>query len=44
MKKVIKQKENGFYYLVTEIEVKDVLFLLICVVIMGIVILKELVK
>ena len=44
MKKVIKQKENGFYYLDAEVEVKDVLFLLVCVVIMGIVILKELVK
>lgn len=44
MKKVIKQKENGFYYLDTEVEVKEVLLLLVCVVIMGIVILKELVK
>ena len=44
MKKVIKQKEDGFYYLDAEVEVKDVLLLLICVVIMGIVLLKELVK
>lgn len=44
MKKAIKQKENGCYYLATEVEVKDVLFLLVCVVIMGIVIIKELVK
>lgn len=34
MKKVIKQKENGFYYLDTEVEVKDVLLLLVCVVIL----------
>ena len=44
MKKVIKQKENGFYFLDTEIEVKDVLLLLACVIIMGIVIFKEIVK
>ena len=44
MKKVIKQKENGFYFLDTEIEVKDVLVLLVCVITMGIIIFKEIVK
>lgn len=41
MKKVIKQKENGFYYLDTEVEVKDVLLLLVCVVILVILMVKN---
>lgn len=44
MKKVIKQKENGFYFLDTEIEVKDILLTLVCVITMGIIIFKEIVK
>ena len=44
MKKVIKQKENGFYFLDTEIEVKDILLILVCVITMGIIIFKEIVK
>ena len=44
MKKVIKRKENGFYFFDTEIEVKDVLLLLVCVITMGIVIFKKIVK
>lgn len=41
MKKVVKQNEKGWYKVVTEFEMKDVLFLLFLVVIFGIALVKE---
>lgn len=41
MKKVVKQNKKGWYKVVTEIETKDVLFLLFLVIIFGVALVKE---
>ena len=41
MKKVIKRNKKGWYHFETEVEVKDVLLLLFCVIVVGVVLFKE---
>lgn len=41
MKKVVRQNKKGWYRIETDIETKDVLFLLFLVVIFGIALVKE---
>lgn len=44
MKKVVKQNEEGFYYVSTEVEGKDIALVAVCVLLLGLAIIKELVK
>jgi hypothetical protein len=41
MKKIVRQNKKGWYKIETEIETKDVLFLLFWVVVFGIAIFSE---
>lgn len=41
MKKIVRQNKKGWYKIETEIETKDVLFLLFWVVVFGIAIFRE---